>query len=75
MPEAWDIVCMTDSYRIMDKHLILGMWLPSLVDFSIGSLEQALFNQNRLPTTVPQNKTIALCPDSPHSFVLLYKSM
>jgi hypothetical protein len=39
----------------MDRHLILGTWLafPSLVDFSIGSLEQAPFNQNRLPITVP----------------------
>ena len=40
----------------MDRHLILGMWLafPSLVDFSIGSPDQAPFNQNRLPITVPQ---------------------
>jgi hypothetical protein len=47
---------LTGSHRIMDRHLILGMWLhfPSLVDFSIGSPEQALFNQNRLPITVPQ---------------------
>jgi hypothetical protein len=56
MPEAWHIVCKTDSHRIMDSHLILGTWLafPSLVDFSIGSQEQAPFNQNRLPITVPQ---------------------
>ena len=55
MPEAWDIVCMTDSHRITDRHLILGTWL-SLVDFSIESPEQAPFNQNRLPITVPQIK-------------------
>jgi hypothetical protein len=56
MPEAWHIVCVTDSHRIMERHLILGMWLsfPSLVDFSVGSLKQAPFNQNRLPITVPQ---------------------
>ena len=56
MPEAWDIVCMTDSHRIMDRHLILEMWLAflSLVGFSIGSLEQAPFNQNRLPNTLSQ---------------------
>ena len=46
MPEAWDIVYMTDSPRIMDRNLILGTWLTfmSLVDFSIGSQEQAPFN-------------------------------
>ena len=51
--------CMTDSHRIMDRHLILGTWLAflSLVDFSIGSLEQAPFNQNRLPITSPQSKS------------------
>jgi hypothetical protein len=45
-----------DSHRIMDSHLILGTWLTfsSLVDFSIGSLEQAPFKQNRPPITVPQ---------------------
>jgi hypothetical protein len=56
MSEAWDIVCMTDNHRIMDRHLILGTWLAflSLVGFSIVSLELAIFNQNRLPITVPQ---------------------
>jgi hypothetical protein len=46
MPEAWDIVYMTDSHRIMDRNLILGTWLAflSLVDFSIVSQEQAPFN-------------------------------
>jgi hypothetical protein len=39
--------CVTNRHRIMDRHLI-----PSLVDFSIGSPEQAPFNQNRLPITV-----------------------
>jgi hypothetical protein len=35
------------------------MWLAflSLVEFSSGSLAQALFNQNRLPITVPQSFT------------------
>jgi hypothetical protein len=39
----------------MDRHLILGTWLTflSLEDFSTGSLEQAPFNQNRLPITAP----------------------
>jgi hypothetical protein len=40
----------------MDRHLILGTWwlvFLSLVDFSTGSPEQAPFNQNRLPITVP----------------------
>jgi hypothetical protein len=56
MSEAWDVVCTTDSHRIMDRHLILGTWLAvlSLIGFSTGSLEQAPFNQNRLLITVPQ---------------------
>jgi hypothetical protein len=39
----------------MDRHLILGIWLTflSLIDFSIGSLEQVPFNQNRLLVTAP----------------------
>jgi hypothetical protein len=59
MPETLDIFCMADSHRVMDRHLILGMWLTclSLVYFSIRSLEQALFNQNRLPITVPHITT------------------
>ena len=49
MPEAWDNVCMTDSHRIMDRHLILGTRLTflSLVDFSIGLLDQTPFNQKQ----------------------------
>jgi hypothetical protein len=62
MPEAWDIVYVTDSHRIMDRHLILGTWLAflSLVDFFTGPLEQASFNQNRLPITVPHAATVLI---------------
>ena len=54
--------CMTDSHRIMDRHLILGTWITfqSLVDSSIGSLEQAPFNKNRLPNIVPQASSLIL---------------
>jgi hypothetical protein len=66
MPEAWDIVCVTDSHIVTElwsrglcgvRHLSLGTWLTFLflVEFSTGSLEQAPFNQNRLPITVPQH--------------------
>ena len=65
MPGAWGFVCVTYSNRIMDmglcgiRHLSLGTWLtvPSFVEFSTGSPEQASFNQNRLPFTVPQEMT------------------
>jgi hypothetical protein len=62
MPEAWDIVCVTYSHRIMELGALWcqapdsGMWLAfqSLVEFSTRSLkEQVSFNQNRLPITVP----------------------
>jgi hypothetical protein len=52
MPEAWDIVCVTDSHRIMElglcgvRHLSLGTWLtvPSPVEFPTGTLKQASVN-------------------------------
>jgi hypothetical protein len=52
MPGAWDIVCVLCGVI----HLSLGMWLavPPLVGFSTRLLEQASFNQNRLPITAPQ---------------------
>jgi hypothetical protein len=59
MPGAWGFFCVTDSHRLWSwglcgvRHLSLGTWLtvPSLVEFSTGSPEQALFNPNRLPFT------------------------
>jgi hypothetical protein len=62
MSEAWDIFCVTDSHIVMElgfcavRHLTLGIWFAflSLVEFSTGPPEQAPFNQNRLPITVPQ---------------------
>jgi hypothetical protein len=69
MPKAWDIVCVTYSYRIMELG---ALWyqapesgnvarFSSLVEFSTGSLEQASFNQNRLPITDPQGGRTQLC--------------
>ena len=66
MPEAWDRVCVTYSHRIMELG---ALWcqtpvsgnvahcsVPCRVSYwvSTGSLEQASFNQNRLPFTAPQ---------------------
>jgi hypothetical protein len=69
MSEAWDIVCMTHSHRIME----LGpLWcqapvsgnvahcsVPCRVSYwvSTGSLEQASFYQNRLPFMAPHRTT------------------
>jgi hypothetical protein len=57
MIEAWDIVLVIDSHRIMELEALWfqGTWLAflSLVEFSTGSLEQAPLNQNRLPITAP----------------------
>ena len=59
MPEAWDIVCVTDSHRIMElgalwcQAPVSGNVALSLVEFSTGSPEQASLNQSRLPFTVP----------------------
>ena len=60
MSGAWDVVCVNNCHRIMEVGALwfqapsLGMWptVLSLVEFSTGSLEQASFNQNRLPFTV-----------------------
>ena len=65
MPGAWDFVCMTDSHRSKElgacgvRHLSLGTWstVPSLVEFSTGSPEQASLIQNRLSFMVPHDKT------------------
>ena len=59
--------CVTDNHGIKDRHLILGMWLTflSLVDVSIGSLEQAPFNQNRLPFMAPHSFNV-FCPSRVH---------
>jgi hypothetical protein len=62
MPEAWDIVCMTYSHRIMELG---ALWFQApdsgnmacFSEFSTGSPEQASFNQNRLPITIPQLTT------------------
>jgi hypothetical protein len=59
MPEAWDIVCMTYSHRIMELG---ALWCQTpdsgkVAHFSVpcttASLEQASFNQNRLPIMAP----------------------
>jgi hypothetical protein len=57
------MVCVTYSHRIMELG---ALWCQapvsgnlahssSLVEFSTGSLEQASFNQNRLPFMAPQD--------------------
>jgi hypothetical protein len=57
MPEAWDIVCVTYSHRIMElgarwcQAPDSGNAVLSHVEFSAGSPEQASFDQNRLPFT------------------------
>jgi hypothetical protein len=66
MPEPLDIVYVTDSQELWSwglcgvRHLAVGMWLTflTLVEFSTGSLEKTSFNQNRLPITVPQRRTL-----------------
>jgi hypothetical protein len=64
MPGSWGFICMTYSHGIME---LAALWCQvpvsgnvahcSLVEFSTGwSLEQASFNQNRLPFTAPQHR-------------------
>jgi hypothetical protein len=64
MPEAWDIVCVTYSHRIMQLG---ALWFQApvsgnvalcsfLVEFSTGLPEQTSFNQNRWPITAPQRR-------------------
>jgi hypothetical protein len=62
MPEAWDIFCVTYSHRVMELGALwfqapdsgnMAFVFLSLVEFSTGSPEQAPFNQNGLPITVP----------------------
>jgi hypothetical protein len=67
MPEAWDIVCMTYGYRIMElgalwcqapvSRNVTHCSIPCRVSYwvSTGSLEQAAFNQNRLPFMAPHH--------------------
>jgi hypothetical protein len=68
MPEAWDIVCVTYSHRIIELGVlwcqapvsgnVAQCFVPYRVSYwvSTGSLEQASFNQNRLPPfMVPHN--------------------
>jgi hypothetical protein len=69
MPEAWDIVCVTDSHRIMELG---ALWyqapisgnmahcsVPCRVSYWVytGSLGQASFNQNRLPFVAPHKSS------------------
>jgi hypothetical protein len=70
MPGTWDIVCVTYSHRIMELGAlscqapvsgnVAQCSAPCRVFF--GSLEQASFNQNRLPFMVQQRGTSGPLP-------------
>ena len=47
-----DLTLLLRTYCPVLAHSLVVV--PSLVEFSTGSPEQASFNQNRLPITVPQ---------------------
>ena len=59
MPEAWDIVFLTESQNNGQAPDSGNMaCFLSLVEFSAGLLDQASFNQNRLPFTAPQSTSL-----------------
>ena len=73
MSEAWDIVCVTYSHKIMELGVlwcqapvsgnVAQCFVPYRVSYwvSTGSLEQASFNQNRVPFTAPHYDNSCIC--------------